>query len=137
MWKKFQTVALLLAVTIGTGLLVSPYVNARRTTPPPTASETTDVKCVNILRGDDTEPGETAKVVIHAQEMAEIGELVRFDLTSSVARSFMWLMVPEEIDFEIYDNGQRAVFSARKPGDYMFIVACAYEDTVYDSRRGS
>lgn len=129
MWKKIQTVVLLLAVTIGTGLLVSPYVDARLSTPPPI--ETTKRAGVNILRGDDdVEPGVTAKIVINAQEMAEVGELVRFDLTASTARSFMWLMVPEEVDFEIYDNGQRAVFSARKPGDYMFIIGCAYENTV-------
>lgn len=73
---------------------------------------------------------DVAQVVIHAPEVGEVGELIRLDVSDSTAESFRWLLVPESIDFEVYDNGQRAVFSARRPGDYMFIVACAYKGTV-------
>jgi hypothetical protein len=73
---------------------------------------------------------EVAEVVMRAQEEAEVGELVRLDLAGSVAQSFKWLMVPATVDFEAYNNGKNAHFSARKAGSYMFIVACAYEGTV-------
>ena len=73
---------------------------------------------------------DVAEVVMRAQEEAEVGELVRFDLTGSVAQSFKWLMVPAMVDFETYNDGQSAVFSARKAGSYMFVVACAYDGTV-------
>ena len=79
---------------------------------------------------DDVQIENVAKVVIDAQEIAEVGELVRFDLTKSVAETFKWILVPEVADFEVYGDGQRAVFSARKPGSYMFIIGCAYEGTV-------
>jgi len=74
--------------------------------------------------------GDVAEVVMQAQEEAEVGELVRLDLTGSVAQSFKWLMVPAMVDFEDYNDGKKAVFSARKAGSYMFVVACAYEGTV-------
>jgi hypothetical protein len=73
---------------------------------------------------------DVAEVVMRAQEEAEVGELVRLDLTGSVAQSIKWLMVPATVDFEAYNNGKNAHFSARKAGSYMFIVACAYEGTV-------
>jgi len=73
---------------------------------------------------------DVAQVVVNAQELGEVGELIRFDVSESNAESFKWLLVPESVDFEVYDNGKRAVFSARKPGEYMFIVACAYKGTV-------
>ncbi len=76
------------------------------------------------------EPVEVAKIMLKAPEEAEVGELVRFDLTGSVAQSFKWRMVPATVDFEIFCDGERTVFSARKPGTYMFIIACAYNGTV-------
>ncbi len=71
-----------------------------------------------------------AEVVMRAQEEAEVGELVRLDLTGSIAQSFKWLMVPAMVDFQTYDGGNKACFSARKAGSYMFVVACAYEGTI-------
>ncbi len=83
---------------------------------------------------DDDTPVETekniAKIVIKASSEAEMGQLVRLDVTASKAESFKWLLVPNSADFEVYDNGKRAVFSAREAGEYMFIVACAYKGTV-------
>jgi len=73
---------------------------------------------------------EGAKIIIKAQTIAEVGELVRFDVSSSQAESFKWILVPESPDFEVYNDGRRATFSARKEGEYMFIVACAYKSKV-------
>lgn len=83
---------------------------------------------------DDDAPVETekdvAKIIIKASNEAEIGQLIRLDVAASKAESFKWLLVPNSADFEVYDNGKRAVFSAREAGEYMFIVACAYKGTV-------
>lgn len=131
MLKKLKTIVLVLAVTIGSGLLISSYVKARHLLPPPAASMATNADEFQILRGEDNfQPDQIARVIISAPEVAEIGELVRFDLSESVAQAFKWIMVPETVDFETYCDGQRAVFSARKPGSYMFIVGCAYDSTV-------
>jgi len=126
MWKSLQTAALLVAVTVGTGLLVSPYLNLPTSVLPSTASAV-NAYCQGP---EDVQSENVAKVVINAQEVAEVGELVRFDLTESTAESFKWILVPDAADFEVYRDGQRAVFSARKPGRYMFIIGCAYEGTV-------
>lgn len=73
---------------------------------------------------------QAARVVVNAPGEGVIGELIRFDLSASVAEAFKWLRVPETVDFEVYDNGTRAVFSARQPGEYVFVIACAYQGTV-------
>jgi len=71
-----------------------------------------------------------AKIVLVAPDSARVGELVRFDVSNSVAASFKWLVVPPSQDFEVYDEGRRAVFSARATGEYQFTIACAKGDTV-------
>jgi hypothetical protein len=73
---------------------------------------------------------EGAKIVITAPTSGVVGELIRMDVSKSQADSFKWLLVPESVDFEVYDNGRRAVFSARETGSYMFIVACAKDGMV-------
>jgi hypothetical protein len=83
-----------------------------------------------VIFSEDVENLDTARISIQAPAEAEIGELVRLDVSDSCAESYKWILVPKSVDFEVYDNGQRAVFSARKAGEYMFIVACAYEGTV-------
>lgn len=70
-------------------------------------------------------PSDEAKVVLVAQSEARIGELVRFDASESNADSFKWQLVPDSVDFESYAEGSRAVFSARKAGEYLFILAVA------------
>lgn len=71
-----------------------------------------------------------AKIVLVAPTSARIGELVRLDVSGSVAAEFKWRLKPDSVDFQVYDAGARAVFSARKAGEYQFIVACAKGDTV-------
>lgn len=76
-------------------------------------------------------PATEAQVVLIAPSEARVGELVRFDASDSVADSFEWLVVPQSCpDFEVYDAGRKAVFSARMEGDYQFIIACAKDGTV-------
>jgi hypothetical protein len=74
---------------------------------------------------------EAAKVVLVAPTSARIGELVRLDVSDSSADSFKWILVPEShMDWLTYDEGARAVFSARTAGEYRFIVAAAKGGTV-------
>lgn len=73
---------------------------------------------------------EGARMVMDAPTSGVVGELIRLDVSKSIADSFKWLLVPESIDFEVYNNGSRAVFSAREAGSYMFIVACAKDGRV-------
>jgi hypothetical protein len=75
-------------------------------------------------------PVAEAKIVLVAPDSARIGELVRLDVSESVADSFQWLLVPDSVDFEVFADGRKAVFSARTEGDYRFIIACAKDGTV-------
>jgi len=79
---------------------------------------------------DPPETAEKASIVLVAPSSARLGELVRFDVSASQATSFKWLLVPESQDFEVYADGRKAVFSARTPGEYRFVIAAAYKDTV-------
>lgn len=130
--KNLQAAALVLAVTFGTSVLVGSYMQHDPIPPSSVTNMGTSIyaSLTTFHAPDDVEPGTIADIVINAQESAEVGELVRFDVSKSTADSFKWVLVPDSIDFEIYDEGQRAVFSARHPGEYMFIVGCAYQGTI-------
>lgn len=65
------------------------------------------------------------EIVLVAPTRGRVGELIRFDLTKTKADSIKWLLKPSSADFESYDEGRKAVFSARTPGEYMFIIAVA------------
>jgi hypothetical protein len=75
-------------------------------------------------------PTTEAEVVLTVQPSARIGELVRFDAAQSSAAEYQWLLIPDSADFETYDSGSRAVFSARASGKYRFVLAVAKGDTV-------
>jgi len=83
-----------------------------------------------LCSSDDVVTPAEAKVVLVAPQSCRIGELVRLDVSASAAASYKWLLVPESVDFLVYDSGERAVFSARTSGKYQFIIAVAYKDTV-------
>jgi hypothetical protein len=68
--------------------------------------------------------------VLVAPTSARVGELVRLDVSESVADSFKWLLVPDSVDFLVFDSGKRAVFSGREVGVYQVIVGCAKDNTV-------
>ena len=65
-----------------------------------------------------------AEIVVDAPSFAEIGELVTLDASSSTT-PFSWYFVSEDADFKIIENGKKAVFCARKLGDYTFILTAA------------
>jgi hypothetical protein len=130
--------------TLGAALLVAALFAAASYTPDSRVVETSAVSEREVVqRVSPSGPGgltdlsnveesqlDGAKLVVKATIKAALGELVRFDVSESSAESFKWILVPGSGDFEVYDNGRRAVFSAREAGEYMFIVACAYEGTI-------
>jgi len=71
-----------------------------------------------------------AKLVLVAPTSARIGELVRLDVSESTAVEFRWLLVPDSVDFLVYDSGSRAVFSGRKAGEYQITIGCAVGGTL-------
>ncbi len=71
-----------------------------------------------------------AKLVLVAPTSARIGELVRLDVSESIAVEFRWLLVPDSVDFLVFDSGSRAVFSGREAGEYQIIIGCAVAGTL-------
>ncbi len=144
--KNALLVMTLLSMLVFTGVVV---VAPKITTPPEVIppevipTEVTPTEVTHAVQGveknvysdlivflEDDMNLDNARLVLKAVKEAEVGELVRFDVSDSWAETYKWILVPKSVDFEVYDSGQRAVFSARKAGEYMFIVACAYEGTV-------
>ncbi len=70
------------------------------------------------------------KLVLVAPTSARIGELVRLDVSESIAVEFRWLLVPDSVDFLVFDSGSRAVFSGREAGEYQIIIGCAVAGTL-------
>jgi len=71
-----------------------------------------------------------AEVVIEGPTEIKIGQLARFDVTKSAGKTFKWKVLPPTTNFEVYDDGRRAVFSSTTAGDFTFIVACANDNDV-------
>lgn len=69
-----------------------------------------------------------AQAVLTVPKTVAVGELVRFDASKSTADSFKW--IAPNSDFQTFEGGKKAVFSARVPGEYQFILAVAKEGTV-------
>jgi len=88
---------------------------------PPLAQET------NRIEVPDFNP---AKLVLVAPTSARIGELVRLDVSESIAVEFRWLLVPDSVDFLVFDSGSRAVFSGREAGEHQIIIGCAVAGTL-------
>lgn len=76
-------------------------------------------------------PPESGKLILKAPDSCEIGELVRLDLRESNVDGIIWKVLPETADFEIIDEGRRALFSSRVPGTYTFLIAGAKGGTPY------
>lgn len=76
------------------------------------------------------ETNRQAKLVLVAPTSARIGELVHLDVSESNAVEFRWLLVPDSVDFLVYDSGSRAVFSGREAGEYQIIIGCAVDGTL-------
>ena len=77
---------------------------------------------------DELEP----KIVLNAPTICEVGELVRIDLhDSTVVTTLLVVTIPGlqiTEDFEIIEDGRRAMFSSREPGEYVVMVAGAKGD---------
>jgi hypothetical protein len=67
-------------------------------------------------------------VTIDAPDTAAVGELVVLSVQGSGASSFSWQVEPPTQHFLVIDKGQRAVFSATAPGEYLFMVGGAKGD---------
>jgi len=69
-------------------------------------------------------------IVIEGPKEIKIGQLARLDVTKSAGKTFKWQILPSGVDFEVYDDGRKVIFSSGIPGDYTFIVACANDNDV-------
>jgi len=71
-----------------------------------------------------------AEIIIEGPKEVAVGQLARLDVTKSAGGTFKWKVLPEGVDFEVYDDGRKVIFSSGTPGDYVFIVACANDNDV-------
>jgi hypothetical protein len=66
-----------------------------------------------------------AEIIVEGSQKVKIGQLARLAVTKSAGKSFKWVVIPEGVDFEVYNNGQNVIFSSGTPGSFTFVVACA------------
>ncbi|MCK9570357.1 hypothetical protein M0R72_15530 [Candidatus Pacearchaeota archaeon] len=71
-----------------------------------------------------------AEILIEGPTEIKIGQLARFDVTKSAGKTFKWKTLPPTTNFEVYDDGRKAVFSSSASGEFTFIVACANDNDV-------
>jgi len=127
--RIFASIALLICLTSATTLCAQEDWTFPETAPATTIAPVTPPAPLPVpptppVVVADPIPAE-AKVVLDAPSSCRIGELVRLDASESVADSFKWLLIPDSDDFLVYDDGRRAVFSARAPGEFRFVLAVA------------
>jgi hypothetical protein len=121
----------LMLIGISSGLLcmVLGFSVSYFSSPSTTKSDANNMGVYSGLTENIKNTGE-AKLVITAPTEVRIGKLVVLDVSKSSGNTFKWLVVPETEDFLVIDNGRRAVFSSGVVGEYMFIIACAINDSV-------
>jgi hypothetical protein len=61
---------------------------------------------------------------VSIQDECEVGELVRMTAEGDV-EGIRWEIKPATPDFEVIEDGRRALFSARQGGEFLIIVAAA------------
>jgi hypothetical protein len=66
-----------------------------------------------------------AEIIVEGSQKVKVGQLARLAVTKSAGKSFKWVVIPEGVDFEVYNNGQNVIFSSGVPGSFTFVVACA------------
>lgn len=71
-----------------------------------------------------------ADIIIEGPKEIKLGQLARLDVTKSAGKTFKWRVLPEGVDFEVYDDGRKVIFSSGAAGVYTFIVACANDNDV-------
>ncbi len=75
-------------------------------------------------------PVNTAKIILPDNIEIEVGELGILDATKSNGVSFIWHCIPEGLNVEVYNGGQKLVFSSSRVGKYTCVVSSAYNDDV-------
>jgi len=70
-------------------------------------------------------------IILTANTECEVGELVRFDATSSDVDDMTWTIVPKTPDFAVVDR--RAFFSSRAPGKFLIFIAGAKEGQAFST----
>ncbi len=110
-YKNLLTGVLVLVLVTGASLAIYDHFIVSKTRP-----DVVDNTVVIPPKGD---------VVITAPTQVSVGQLARLDVTKSTSKTFKWQVLPKTDNFVVYDDGQRAVFSAPSPGEYTFIVAGA------------
>ncbi len=98
--------------------------------PKPAAYDTLVDNQPQPVNPDPLNPNSKAEVIIDAPTEAKVGQLVRFDLSKSSGAMFKWKGIPTSTNFEVFNGGRQACFSAEIPGEYVFVVACALNNTV-------
>lgn len=71
-----------------------------------------------------------AEVILEGPTEVKVGHLARIDVTKSAGRTFKWSVLPVGVDYEVYNDGRKLIFSSGTPGKYIFIVSCANENDV-------
>jgi hypothetical protein len=87
-------------------------------------------KTVYVLTNSIEDP--ESSIIVDAPTEVKVGQLARLSVDKSPGKSFKWLMLPSIAaeNFQIYDDGKKAVFSSPTPGEFVFIIACEYKGVV-------
>jgi len=131
--KLMMTGLASLVIVAALGFFSFQYVSGTSETSPVAAtSRIASHDNITIYSGltQNLDEDDLAEVIIAAPAEIKLGKLVVLDVSQSVGNKFEWMVVPETEDFLVIDEGRRAVFSSGVPGEFMFIVACAVNDSV-------
>jgi len=71
-----------------------------------------------------------AEIIIEGPTEIKIGQLARLTVEKSNSKTFKWKVLPATDNFQVYDDGRRAVFSSPVMGEFVFIVAGANDGDV-------
>jgi hypothetical protein len=128
--KHLARFLLLVAVaTLGFTCIISESVRIPINKPTPAERPAAESDGYTLpIAGQDEAPADG--IILDAPELADVGELVRFDASQSPV-NLTWQILPHTEDFEVIEGGKRAFFSSRVPGQYLIIVAGAKGDVPY------
>jgi hypothetical protein len=73
---------------------------------------------------------QVAKIDLTGPTRAKVGELVVIDASASIANQWMWKTDLSAKHVLTIDDGRRLAFSVSQAGEYTFVLAVAYENTV-------
>lgn len=71
-----------------------------------------------------------AEIIIEGPAEIKVGQLARLTVEKSNGKTFKWKVLPATDNFQVYDDGRRAVFSSPIIGEFVFIVASANDGDV-------